>query len=80
MVTREYFGRTYKLVASTEKRVGTVLMAIRRVDLILSKPKRPRITKAEQQVINLVGVKYSSFERGLTKQISEFKERKKVGV
>ena len=77
MVTREYLGKTYKLVASTEERVGTVLMAIRRVDLILSKTKRPRIKKAEQEIINLVGVKYSSFNRGVTKQISEFKERKK---
>lgn len=53
-------------------------MAIRRVDLILSKGKRPRIKK--KQASKEVEVKYSNFEEGLAKQIKEFKRRKQVVV
>lgn len=78
MVTRTCFGREYKLIASTDKRVGTVLMAIRRVDLLLSKNKRPRIEKKSASI--KVGGKYSNFEEELAKQIEEFKRRKQVVV
>lgn len=77
MIIREYFGKQYQLVASTDKRVGTVLMAIQRVDKILSKNKRPRINKKRA---NTVEGKYSNFEEGLAKQINEFKKRKKSEV
>lgn len=44
MISRQIWGVKYKLVASTDKRLGTVLMAIKRLDntLILI-PKRRRI-------------------------------------
>jgi len=80
MVIKEHCGKKYKLVASSEKRIGTVLMAIRRVDLVLLKTKRPRIKRVEKQKIILSNVDYSSFERGLIKQISEFKKQKKSAI
>lgn len=53
-------------------------MAIRRVDLLLSKNKRPRIEKKPASI--KVEGKYSNFEEGLAKQIKEFKRRKQVVV
>lgn len=52
-------------------------MAIRRVDLTLSKSKRPRI---EKKPASIVEGKYSNFEEGLAKQIKEFKAKNKLAV
>ena len=83
MVTREdFWGRKYKLVASTEQRVSTVLMAIRRLDDKLSKAKRPRITKIKkvEKIEQEDYSKYADFEDNLVRQIREFKRKKQLVV
>lgn len=76
MITRKSWGRTYKLVASTEERVGMVLMAIRLLDIKFSKKKRKRvkITKNIDEINNNI------FEIGLVSQLKNFKQTKQITV
>lgn len=81
MVTRVNCGRKYKLVASTEKRVGIVLMAIRKLDLSLpKKQKRKRISqrKAELILIEKASNPLSIFEMNLQREIQSFKKQKQM--
>lgn len=73
MVTRNQSGKEYKLVASTDKRVGAVLLAISRVDMRLEQVKRPRIKKIKTAI--KVAPEYMGFNLGVAKFIREFKAK-----
>ena len=67
MIVRSIGNKDYKLVYSTEERVGSVLCAIRQIDVRLQKPKRPRFTDTPLH----------RFEENLKQQITNFKNKRK---
>lgn len=74
MVTRKYLGRRYRIILSTEKRLGVLLLAIKRADDTLKKIKRKRIIREN---LSNISEECNDFERGLMHQIKQFKQRKK---
>lgn len=64
-VIRNHLGITYKLVSSSEPRLGMVLSAIKKLDD--AKPKRARIKRELTEL--------ETFETNLQRQIREFKQR-----
>lgn len=64
-IRRKHFGIAYKLVSSSEPRIGILLSAIKKMDD--NKPKRARIKK---ELTDL-----ETFESNLQKQIREFKQK-----
>ena len=78
MVTRTQFGKEYKLVASTEKRLGIVLMAISQVDKVLATAKRPRINKKKKKIRKTTNPEYFGFEDSLVREINLFKQKRKL--
>lgn len=65
-----YQGRRYKLMFSTEERVGTILLAIKRIDNVCPpKAKRKRITICSS---------LDKFEENLRREIEKFKKQKKT--
>ena len=74
MVKRQSWGKSYRLVASTERRLGIVLMAIRRLDNnITIKPKRVRIGTITTNNLE-------RFEDAVKREIDNYKKLKKLKI
>lgn len=72
MVSRQIWGVKYKLVYSTNKRLGTILMAIKRLDNSLSPtPRRERIRIITNNDL-------SGFENAVKKEIRLFKLKQQI--